>query len=284
MIINRLDVHDLSNEISIPETIDSIQIRKRSYDGHKGTYGKSFLICGSDSYQGAALLSTSACVHTGCGITCLCSNENVLNAASIYVPEAIHTTNIDNISSYQSILIGCGLEDGEQMLKLILQLTSQPLVIDASSLNDLSKHLHWLNHQNRTIILTPHIGEFKRLCPDADDLTMSAIEFAKKHHVIVVLKGPNTLVTDGVHSYRNTTGNGSMAIGGCGDVLSGIMVSLLAQGYSGLDAAKMAVYLHGYIGDEIAKEEYSVLPSKIITRIPKAMKQLEGEVCKRQMQ
>lgn len=277
-LIKVLDVEDLSDKISLCENIDTVSFRKKSYEGHKGSYGKSFLICGSEKYQGAALLSTKASVYTGCGITCLCSDEKVLDQASIFVPEAIHIsrTQIDNIKNYQAALIGCGLEHGQHLLKYILFHTELPLVIDASSLNDLSNHLDWLENQKRPIILTPHLGEFRRLCPDMQDPTMSAIEFAKKHHVILILKGPHTLVSDGIHSYRVNSGNGAMASGGCGDVLSGILVSLLAQGYSALDSACKGVYLHGLIGDKLAKERHTVVPSKIIEEIPFVMKQLEN--------
>ena len=277
VIIKQLDVSDISNEISLPESVETITFKKRSYDGHKGKYGKSFLICGSDSYQGAALLSTKACVNSGCGITCLYSNDNVLNSASIYVPEAIHAKNLENIHHYSSILIGCGCENNEELLEKILKETTQPLVIDATSLTDLSKNLHLLENQHRPIILTPHLGEFRRLCPDFEDPIISAIEFANKYHVILMLKGPHTLITNGTISYRNTTGNGAMAIGGCGDVLAGMIVSYLAQGYEPMQAVVNAVYLHGLIGDEIAKEEYSVLPSKIIEYIPKMMKKKVDE-------
>lgn len=275
LTIKDLDVLETKEIKNLPQTVTNISFNKKAYDGHKGIYGKSFLICGSDSYCGAALLSTKACVYTGCGITSLYSIDSVLQAASTYVPEAIHTNTFNDIDKYQAILIGCGLKDNEELLRKVLLETTQPLVIDASSLNDLSKHLDWLENQNRPIILTPHIGEFKRLCPTITDLSTSAIEFAKKHHVIVVLKGQNTLITDGTHSYRNTTGNGAMAIGGCGDVLAGMIVSLLAQGYDPLTSAKKAVYLHGLIGDKIAKDEYTVIPSKIIDLIPKVMKECE---------
>ena len=276
MIIKQLDVEDITDKISLPTYYDKVQIKNRKHDGHKYHYGKSFLICGSESYHGAALLATKASVSTGCGLTCLYSIKDILNEASIYVPEAIHATHLESINSYSSILIGCGLENNEELLVKILKETNQPLVIDATSLTDLSKHLDLLN-QDRPIILTPHLGEFKRLCPNCDDPTISAIEFAKKYHVTLVLKGPNTLITDGTVSVRNTTGNGGMAIGGCGDVLAGMIVSLLAQGYSAFDACKIAVYLHGMIGDEIYKEEYSVLPSKIIDFIPKMMKKMSSK-------
>ena len=275
VIIKRLDVIDLSDKIYLPTYVDSIHIKQRRHDGHKYHYGKSFLICGSEKYHGAALLSTKASVYTGCGLTCLYSNTDVLNEVSIYVPEAIHTNNIEDMLNYSSILIGCGLENNEELLVKILKETNQPLVIDASSLNDLSKHLDLLN-QERPIVLTPHLGEFKRFCPTMDDPTISATQFAKKYHVILVLKGPNTLITNGTISVRNSTGNGGMAIGGSGDVLAGMIVSLLAQGYDAFDACKNAVYLHGLIGDEIYKEEYSVIPSKIIDLIPTYMKKMSS--------
>ena len=275
VVIKRLDVIDFSNEISLPMLYDQIYLKERRYDGHKYHYGKSFLICGSDSYHGAALLSTKACVYTGCGLTCLYSTSDILNEASIYVPEAIHTSSLDNIQSYSSILMGCGCESNVELLKKVLLETSQPLVLDATALNDLKDCLDYLK-QERPIILTPHLGEFKRLCSELNDPTMNAIEFARKYNVIVVLKGPNTLITNGKVSYRNTTGNGGMAIGGSGDVLAGMITSLLAQGYEPMEACKIGVYLHGYIGDEIYKEEYSVIPSKIIELIPKTMKKMNS--------
>lgn len=277
VLIKPLNVIDFSNEIMLSESIDSIYFNKRSYDGHKGNYGKSFLICGSDSYHGAALLSCKASVYSGCGITCLCSTHEILHLASGYIPEAIHAqrNEIEKANQYSSILIGCGLDTNESLLKEILFETNRPLVIDASSLNDLANHLDWLEGQKRPIILTPHFGEFKRLCPNIKDPIISAKEFAKKYHVIVVLKGCHTLVTDGKHSYCNTTGNGAMATGGSGDVLAGMIVSFLAQGYSPIDSACKAVYLHGAIGDQFASNHYTVIPSKIIDEIPAMMKKYE---------
>ncbi|MGN1343608.1 MAG: NAD(P)H-hydrate dehydratase [Traorella sp.] len=275
-IVKMLDVKYDVNHL-LCEWVNTVHVHKRSYDGHKGKYGKSFLICGSDAYHGAALLSLKACVASGCGITCLCSIDSILHEVSLFVPEAIHAHDLANIHSYQSILIGCGLDNRVDLLEEVLFHTSANLVIDASSLNDLAYHLDWLENQSRDIILTPHLKEFERLCPNYEDPIVSAIEFAKKYHVIVVLKGPHSVISDGIHSFVNSTGNGSMAIGGCGDVLAGMITSLLAQGYSGLEAAKMGVYLHGKIGDLIAKTKYSVLPSEIVEWIPQVMKEYEGE-------
>ena len=278
VIIKRLHVEDcLMDRLSLCESIDRVAFKKKSYDGHKGSYGKSFLICGSEKYHGAALLSTKACVYTGCGITCLCSDEKVLSEASLYVPEAIHVPRmqIEIMKDYQAALIGCGLENGEDLLKYVLHHTHMPLVIDASALNDLAHHLDWLEKQERPVVLTPHLGEFKRLCPDMEDPSICAIEFAKKHHVILVLKGPHTLITDGTHSYRNMSGNGAMACPGNGDVLAGIITSLLAQGYSPLDGVCRGVFLHGAIGDELAMKAHTALPSKMVEEIPSMMKKME---------
>lgn len=277
VVIKRLKVEDFSNQICLCESLDQISFQKKSYDGHKYTYGRSFLICGSEQYQGAALLSTKASVYTGCGLTCLCSDPRVLQAASLAVPEAIHASfeQVAKMSGYQAALIGCGLDGGEELLRYVLHHTQMPLVIDASALNVLASHLDWLDGQ-RSIIITPHLGEFKRLCPELDDPTMSAIEFAKKYHIIVVLKGPHTLITDGHQSYRCMSGNGAMATGGSGDVLSGIIVSLLAQGYDPLQSACKGVYLHGAIGDQLAQKMHTVLPSKIIEEIPFMMKKFEN--------
>ena len=277
VIIKRLQVEDFSDKIQLCESLDTITFKKKSYDGHKYTYGRSFLICGSNKYQGAALLSIKASVYTGCGLTCLCSEPSVLSAASLAVPEAIHAT-FDQLSlmeGYQAALIGCGLDGREELLKYVLQHTMMPLVIDAGALNVLASHLDWLDGR-RPIILTPHLGEFQRLCPNMEDPTMSAIEFAQKYRVIVVLKGPRTLITDGHHSYRCMSGNGAMASGGSGDVLSGIIVSLLAQGYDPLQSACKGVYLHGAIGDLCAQKMHTVLPSKIIEEIPLMMKKFEN--------
>lgn len=273
--ILQLDVDDFSNYVPLWKSIDSVSFKPKAYDGHKGTYGKAFLVCGSDAYKGAALLSTKACVYSGCGITCLNSCESILNIMPIYCPEATLSKreNIQDIHRYDAVLIGCGLDEkDENIVEYVMKETKLPLVVDASALNILSKHLDWLENQNRPIILTPHVKEFERLCPNTSDIMLSAIQFASNYHCIMVLKGPHTLISDGIHTYRNMSGNGAMASGGSGDVLAGMIVSLLAQKLLPLDAAIKGVYLHGIIGDELAKKNHTVLPSKIIEEIPIQMK------------
>lgn len=141
------------------------------------------------------------------------------------------------------------------------------------ALTILSAHTDLLKQQNRDIILTPHLGEFQRLCPfdSQDDMLLVAQDFAKEHHVVLVLKGPYTIVTNGQESYRIRAGNKAMATGGMGDVLAGIITSLVGQGYPALQAAMLGVFIHGYTGDLLAKEAYTVIPSKLIEFIPKAM-------------
>ena len=119
--------------------------------------------------------------------------------------------------------------------------------------------MEWLKERQHNTILTPHLGEFKRLTHTmSDDVLSIAKDFAKMYNVVLVLKGPLTIVTDGVNSYRIKAGNKAMAVAGMGDVLSGIIASLLAQGYSCLDAARLGVFIHGYAGDYIAQEQYKI--------------------------
>ena len=130
------------------------------------------------------------------------------------------------------------------------------------------------------MVLTPHIGEFKRLChvEDYPDLMIAAQSFASQYHCILVLKGPHTIVTDGKSSYRIASGNKAMAVGGMGDTLAGIITSLLGQGYEPLEAAILGVYIHGRAGDEVAKQAYTVIPEKLIEEIPHTMALLAGEI------
>ena len=138
--------------------------------------------------------------------------------------------------------------------------------------------INLLKLRKHPTVLTPHLGEFKRLCPfnDEDDLLYIAKEFAKNYHVILVLKGPYTIVTDGNHAYRIIAGNKAMSTAGMGDVLAGMITSFLGQGYLALDSAIIGVFTHGYIGDQIAQNAYSVIASKMIDHIPNAMYQIKN--------
>ena len=289
VIVETLDIIDVSDEVGLYQlaTQDVIvpKLRERRFDGHKGTYGSVCLITGSTNYKGAALLSAKSCVYTGCGITNVCTSQEVIDSLTLFCPEA--TAQIrppvfreEDFQKWKAILIGCGLGlelDAYRYVIDVLTLSHQPLVIDADALTIISSNLDLLKNQEREIILTPHLGEMKRLCDfdENTDILVMAQQFALQHHVVLVLKGPYTIVTDGQESYRIAAGNPAMATGGMGDALSGIITSLLGQGYSAIDAAMLGVYLHGYAGDQLAKKDYTVIPSRLIEMIPQVMKELK---------
>lgn len=285
VILEKLDVIDVSEEAGLYQLADLELVKplmkKRHFDGHKGNYGRVALITGSSDYKGAALLSAKSAVYSGSGVVTVISCNEVISALTTYCPEA--TTLLrppvfreEDFEKYQAILIGCGLGlslDAYRYVSDVFSLSHQSLVIDADALTILSSQLNLLKNQEREIILTPHMGEFRRLHDfnENDDILKVAKDFAKEHNVILVLKGPYSIVTDGHESYRVYAGNKAMAIGGMGDTLAGIITSLLGQGYSGLNAALLGVFIHGYTGDQIAKNAYSVIPSQLIERIPATM-------------
>lgn len=288
VILERLDAVDVGEKAGLYQLADEEMVfpllKERIFDGHKGTYGYTCLITGCQDYKGAALLSAKSCVYSGSGITTVMSDQAVIQALTHYCPEA--TTVLrppilqkEDFSRYQALLIGCGLGqslDSYRYVIDVLEKTNQPLVMDADALTILSAHTDLLKNQRRDVILTPHIGEFKRLCSfgDYDDLLEIAQNFAKTYHVVLVLKGPYTMVTNGVESYRIMAGNKAMATGGMGDVLAGIITSFLGQGYPALQAAILGVFVHGYTGDLLAQKDYTVIPSRLIEYLPEAMNQI----------
>lgn len=288
VIVEHLAVKDVSADAGLYLLFTKQQacqmLKTRLFDGHKGTYGRALCLTGCSDYKGAALLSAKSCVYCGCGITTVMSDQQVIDALSLYCPEA--TTQLrapilrkEDFDRYKAILIGCGLGldlDAFRYVIDVFSLSHQPLVIDADALTILSSRIDLLKQQQRDIILTPHMGEFYRLCEfeEHDDILDVAKNFARDYHVVLVLKGPYTIVTDGDMAYRVDAGNKAMATGGMGDVLAGMITSFLAQGYQALQAALLGVYIHGYCGDMIAKEAYTVIPSRLIERIPLSMNEL----------
>ncbi len=285
VIVEKLDAKDMSDKVGLYKFADDDMmkdiIKERKYDGHKGDYGRVALITGCSDYKGASLLSAKSCVYSGSGVVTVITDEKVIDSLTSYCPEA--TTfkrppvfRKEDFLKYQAILIGCGLGqsiDSYRYVMDVLSLSHQPLVMDADALTILSANMELLRGQNRSIILTPHMGEFKRLCDfdEKADILSVAANFAKQYHVILVLKGPHTIVTNGYESYRISSGNRAMSVGGMGDVLAGMITSFVGQGYKPLDAALLGVYLHGKAGDKIAQNNYSVIPSKLIDEIPSTM-------------
>ena len=262
-------------------------LKKRKYDGYKNYYGVDLLVAGSAQYKGAALLAAKGAIASGAGILHVSTAKEVADLLPLYLPEAISEVRPNNLShemlkKFDAICIGPGLGldmDVYHCFLDVIEHTDCPLIIDADALTILSNNIDLLDRQKRPVILTPHLGEFRRLCAFSsdDDLMEVAVSFAKEHHCILVLKGPHTIVTDGQHSYRNASGNKAMAVGGMGDTLAGIMTAFLGSHYQAIEAAMLAVFVHGFAGDLVAQENYTVLPEALSKVIPHAMYLIEEQ-------
>ena len=266
-------------------------LKKRNKFDHKGTFGHGILFSGSFGKMGAVVLGAEAALRTGAGlITCHVPACGVSIVQSAF-PEAMvepdrnekHLSEIGNLSTFSAVGIGPGIgtePESQRALYKLLEECKNPLVIDADALNILSLNKGWFSLIPESAILTPHPKEFERLAGLTDNSynrLHRQIEFSKEHKCIVVLKGANTSITTPEGNvYFNSTGNPGMATGGSGDVLTGIILSLLAQGYRPEDAAITGVYLHGLAGD-IASEELcqeSIIASDIIKSIGKAFNKI----------
>lgn len=288
VLVEVLETKDFREEQGIAKIIDEevllSTLKYRKYHGHKGDYGKVLHITGSSSYRGATLLSAKAAVYTGSGVVSVCSTKEVLNTLTTFVPEAttlVREETLDNTISnrYDAILVGCGLglsKHSYGYVKELLEHSTRPLIIDADALTIVAENKDILKSYQAPVILTPHMGEFKRFVPNMkeSDIIDVAREFAREYGVILILKGPNTMITDGTLIYYNTTGNSAMSTAGMGDVLAGIVSSFVGQGYPPITAALLSVYLHGRCGDIIAEENYTAVASMILNEIPKQMKKM----------
>lgn len=281
------------------ETIDAVFVKnalpRRKPDGHKGDFGKDYILAGSVGFTGAPVFAAKACVRTGAGLV------TVGTPASAYpivagkcmeempypLPEHDGKLNADACGSIlekaqncDAILIGPGLGRSVESDALICALAAelpQNLVLDADGINAVSGHIDVLKRRaGRVTVLTPHDGEFARLGGNLAefDRLSAARNFAREHGCVLVLKGHRTIVAapDG-RAAVNTTGNSGMAKGGSGDVLSGMILSLLGQGAGAFEAACAAVWLHGRAGDLAAQEkgEYSMTPSDLLEQISAAI-------------
>lgn len=271
-------IRSVKTQDSIVETDDIKSLnRKRKSFSHKGDYGHAAIIAGSYGKAGAAVLAAKACVSAGTGLTTAIIPRCACSIMQVSVPEAMCTcppfksvNNDDylhlpvdfNPEKYTTVGIGPGLGKHKStagLLKKILSQFNKPVVLDADALNILSENKDLLKLIPPNSILTPHVGEFERLAGKAEN-DFQRIDllkkFAKEFQCIMVLKGRYTCIAapDG-KCYFNTTGNPSMAKGGSGDVLTGMITGWLAQGYNPLHAAMIAVHLHGLAGDSAIKEK-----------------------------
>ncbi|MCD6112934.1 MAG: NAD(P)H-hydrate dehydratase [Bacteroidales bacterium] len=285
--INNVKVQDYFIEKNNIKSI--IKIRKKF--SHKGNFGHALLISGSYGKMGAAVLASKACLRTGVGLLTTHIPKLGYNILQTAIPEAM--TNIDtsdkflselsDLLKYNSIGIGPGIgteEQTQKTLKLLIQNSPVPLVIDADAINILGENKTWISFLPENSILTPHPKEFKRIAGKTyNDFERNKIqrEFSIKNKVYLVLKGAHTAIScpDG-NCYFNSTGNPGMATAGSGDVLTGIILSLYAQGYSSKNACILGVYIHGLAGD-ISAEKLSfgsLIASEIINNLNDALKKI----------
>lgn len=266
-------------------------LKPRAKFSHKGTFGHSLLVVGSYGKMGAAIMSAHALLRSGAGLLTVCVPHCGYEIMQTSVPEAMALVNGNEFiqfgefdtSFYSAIGIGPGIgteKDTQQSVKVMLELFKKPLVIDADALNAISLNKEWLTLIPQNSILTPHPKEFERLTNVAKndfERHQLQIEFSKRYKVFVVLKGAHTCITTPTgESYFNSTGNSGLAKGGSGDVLTGLITGLLAQGYSPFEASIIGVYIHGLAGD-ITKEEkgeVAMIPTDVIENIPNAFKHL----------
>jgi len=273
-----------------PKDISKIYKKRRAFS-HKGTYGHAFIWAGSKGKSGAALLCAEACVYSGAGLTSVCLPGKDRLALYNRVPEAMFKPNIDDISNKNqhdqsklaAVAIGPGLKDTGILyeIKEVLKAVNVPLVIDAEGLNYLAKFPESFNRfRSRTVILTPHMKEFDRLFGESTswwDRVQLAIQKAREYEFTIVLKNQYTfIVLPDRRVLINPTGNPAMASGGMGDVLTGIIVSFLAQGYNAEEACVLACYLHGKAGDLLAASGNAIIPaSQLIAKLPFVIGEIE---------
>lgn len=266
--------------------------KPRAVFANKGTFGHALLVAGSYGKMGAAVLAARACLRAGAGLlTCQVPGcgyailQTTLPEAMILVDqdEKINTAFLGDPDRYSVIGVGPGLGQDERtkvFLKALLSRYRKPMVVDADALNILASDPSLFSLLPPYSILTPHPKEFERLFgTSSDDFArlQLAVEQAKKHQCVIVLKGHYTFIAmPGGKGYFNSTGNPGMAKGGSGDVLTGILTAMLSQGYSPGEAALLGVYLHGLAGDLAAQvySEESMLPSDLTDQLGAAFRQI----------
>lgn len=279
--------------------LEGIPLRARN--SHKGSYGKAKVIAGSTGMAGAAILTCKAALRSGLGLLRLYIPESLNHIVKTSVPEVItvplqemrkgvigitHITSVIEDAADSNVFIigpGCGVtSELSEIVKRSLQTVECPMVLDADALNVLAKDLSVLQERKAPVILTPHLGEMARLSGKTIEEIehhpiFTAVEFAKEHGVYMVLKSARTVVaTPEGKVYVNLNGNSGMATAGSGDVLTGIITGLLAQGIEPLKAALTGVYIHGRTGDAVAEEkgEHGLLAGDLVEKLPYVIKEM----------
>jgi NAD(P)H-hydrate epimerase len=274
----------------------------RPGDANKGNFGRVLVVAGSRGMSGAAVLCASGALRGGAGLVKVAVGSGLLplicpaNPCFMTAPMpedadgrlagAGRDMLIGLLRETTAAAVGPGLGQSAELTDLLTAVvlqTDRPLVLDADALNGLAVHTEVLRGRRAPVVLTPHPGEFARLLgtdiPTVQaDRQGFAVRFASDHGLVLVLKGHRTVVTDGQRAYVNHTGNPGMATGGSGDVLSGLVAALLAQGLEPFVAAQLGVYLHGLAGD-LARDdlgETSLIATDLVDYLPRAFQAHAG--------
>ena len=273
----------------IDNTLVKNLLQQRHKFDHKGTYGHAGLIVGSKGMMGAAVLSSLACLRSGVGLLSLQIPSIGYNIMQTSVPEAMvnHIDESDYITTMKSsenidaLGIGPGIGQNDHTLNALEELLTnhdKPLVLDADALNLIASRKTLLNKIPVRSIITPHIKEFERLFGSTkNDFDRHRLQqlYADKYNIYIVLKGAHSCIaTPEGESYFNSTGNNGMATAGSGDVLTGVITSLLAQGYDEKAASILGTYIHGLAGDIAAADigANGMIASDIVSKLPAAFK------------
>ena len=272
------------------------RLRQRKKYDHKGSFGHALLVAGGYGKVGAAILAARAVLRSGAGLVTVHAPKCAYQILQVAFPEAMvsvdeHKFAISSLNEdfgqFNAVGVGCGIGTNDltaAALRQILEKARTPLVLDADALNLLAKHPDLMKKIPARSILTPHPKEFERMfgvSENSFDRNFHQRKKAKELGVFIVLKGAHTAVASPYgNCYFNSTGNPGMATGGTGDVLTGMLTGLLAQGYPPLDACLLGVYLHGLAGDlaRFDLEQEALLASDVIAHIGKAFMKLRGDV------
>ena len=292
----------ITKPIEITSEMVKTLLPKRHPEANKGTFGHLLSICGSMNMPGSAVLAASAAVRMGAGLVTAAFPMVAYNAIAPHLVEPLlcplqsdengflsaksSFSLLDRLEKSTACLVGCGLgqtKDTRVVVREILIHSTKPIVLDADGINLINDNINVLNAVSVPVIITPHPGEMSRLCKISvkeiqEQRTDVALWFAKHSQTIVVLKGSGTVIaTPDGRCYINKTGNSGMAKGGSGDMLSGMIASLLAQGMSPENAAICCVYLHGAVGDMVAQEssKRGLTPSDMVRALPKLLSDYE---------
>lgn len=285
---------------SLIRVSDIPNLPSRAIDSHKGSYGRAVIIGGSIGMSGAVALSGLGALRGGAGLVYLACPKSAWGAVAAIEPSYLTLPMADDANgrislaavpdlvaaaqNADAVAIGPGLGQSEDLREVVAQIVrgaEVPCVVDADALNLMVGRLDVFDSARATRILTPHPGEFARLTGlTTGEVQASreslAVQFAQRHRVVLVLKGSGTVITDGQRITINQTGNPGMATGGTGDVLTGLITSLIAQGANPFDAACLGCHLHGLAGD-LAAEQLSppgLIASDLPRFLPQAWKRL----------